>query len=83
MYLDALDRWSRRINITGLKNQREMAVQLFLDSLIPAPYLPERGSLLDAGSGGGFPGIPLKIFRPHMEVLLLEAGVIGDSHLLG
>ncbi len=45
---------------------------LILDSLVPLPAIPERGRLLDLGSGGGFPAIPLKICRPHLQFQLLE-----------
>ena len=47
-------------------------VELFLDSLIPAPYLPKEGRLLDVGSGAGLPGIPLKIHNPRLQADLLE-----------
>ena len=47
-------------------------VELFLDSLIPAPYLPKEGRLLDVGSGAGLPGIPLKIQNPRLQTDLLE-----------
>jgi 16S rRNA (guanine527-N7)-methyltransferase len=50
-----------------------MVLELFLDSLIPAPHLPEKGSLLDVGTGAGFPGLPLKIYYPNLGVTLLES----------
>jgi 16S rRNA (guanine527-N7)-methyltransferase len=49
-----------------------MLTELFLDSLIPAPYLPYLRTFLDVGSGAGFPGLPLKIYRPQLETHLLE-----------
>ncbi len=61
------------MNITGLTTQDSVITELFLDSLIPGPFLPEEGSLLDVGSGGGFPGVPLKIYKPRLAVRLLEA----------
>jgi 16S rRNA (guanine527-N7)-methyltransferase len=48
-------------------------IELFLDSLIPVPYLPQSGKTLDVGSGAGFPGLPLKIMMPQWDTCLLEA----------
>jgi 16S rRNA (guanine527-N7)-methyltransferase len=50
-----------------------MVIELFLDSLIPLPYIRREGILLDVGPGAGFPGLPLKICRPGLEVHLIEA----------
>ena len=72
IYLTELDHWNQRINLTGLKSIKRMVIELFLDSLIPAPFLPDTGEMLDVGSGAGFPGIPLKIYIPHLETYLLE-----------
>ena len=72
-YLDELWEWNEHINITGAATREEVLTNLFLDSLIPGPHLPETGNLLDVGSGGGIPGIPLKIYRPDLTVDLLEA----------
>ena len=72
-YLDELWAWNEHVNITGAETRLEVLRNLFLDSLIPGPHLPETGNLLDVGSGGGFPGIPLKIYRPGLAVDLLEA----------
>jgi 16S rRNA (guanine527-N7)-methyltransferase len=49
-----------------------MVIELFLDSLLPSPFLPGEGNLLDVGSGAGFPGLPLKIHCPLRNVFLLE-----------
>ena len=81
IYLDELIEWNRRINLIGLSDRRRIIVELLLDSLIPAPLIPERGVMLDAGSGAGFPGIPLKIYRPHQKTVLLEANLKKASFL--
>jgi 16S rRNA (guanine527-N7)-methyltransferase len=72
-YYRLLLEWNRRFNLTSLTGEAEAAIKLFLDSLAPLPYLPARGSLLDIGSGAGFPGIPLKMARPELTVHLAEA----------
>ena len=61
------------MNLTGLSHGQRMVFELFLDSLIPVPYLAETGRLLDVGTGAGFPGVPLKICRPQLKAHLLEA----------
>lgn len=76
LYKGELQKWSQVYNITALKDERDVAVRLFLDSLLylkACPALEKRNiSVLDVGSGGGFPGLVLKITKPDMEVTLLE-----------
>lgn len=64
--------WNRRVNLTRLTG-REALIQHVLDSLLPAPWLPEGGLALDVGSGAGFPGLPLAVARPGLHVFLLES----------
>ena len=73
IYVDELWEWNLHINLTGLSSRRDIVVELFLDSLIVAPFIPDVGSLLDVGTGAGFPGIPLKIYMPNLKITLLEA----------
>ncbi len=73
IYLDELWDWNLRMNLTGLSSRKEMVVELFLDSLIPAPFIPAKGKMLDVGSGAGFPAIPLKIHIPNLKMTLIEA----------
>ena len=72
-YLHELLTWNARINITAIKTPDEVMVKHFLDSLSTLPFLPEHGCLADVGAGGGFPGIPIKIARPALQVTLIEA----------
>ena len=81
IYLDELCAWNRRVNLTGLSHRERMVVELFLDSVVPVPHLIEKGRLLDAGSGAGFPGIPLKICKPGLSAHLLEANAKKVSFL--
>jgi len=73
IYLDELWDWNLKMNLTGLSTRERMIIELFLDSLIPAPFLPKKGKMLDVGSGAGFPGLPLKILKPWLKTQLLEA----------
>jgi 16S rRNA (guanine527-N7)-methyltransferase len=72
IYLRELIRWNERMNLTGVRGPDRMVTELFLDSLVPSPRIPGNTTLLDAGSGAGFPGLPLKILDPTREVHLLE-----------
>jgi 16S rRNA (guanine527-N7)-methyltransferase len=65
--------WNKRINLTSVTDPLEMAVKHYLDSIAAVALLQPGASLLDVGSGAGFPGIPLKIMRPSLQVTLLEA----------
>jgi len=69
----ALLQWNRRTNLTAVTAPKDVAVKHYVDSLAPLPFIPVRGRLLDVGSGGGFPGLPLKIARSRLEVTLLDA----------
>lgn len=68
-----LIKWNRKINLTTITDPVEVAVKHFLDSIISVRVLPENGRLLDIGSGGGFPGIPIKIMIPSLSVTLIDA----------
>ncbi len=75
LYALELDRWNQKINLTALTTTREVAIKHFLDSLYGARAFsesPQKGKMLDVGSGAGLPGIPLKIVFPDLSVYLLE-----------
>jgi 16S rRNA (guanine527-N7)-methyltransferase len=73
LYIEELRKWNARINLTALTEDLDIGVKHFLDSLTVAPYLHGAKRLLDIGAGAGFPGLPLKILSPAIELLLLEA----------
>jgi len=68
-----LIRWTRKTNLTSITDPAEVAVKHFLDSIAPANLIPSGARLLDIGSGGGFPGIPLKILNHSLPVTLIDA----------
>lgn len=71
-YLSMLSFWSVRLNLTAIRD-RELVLRLhFIDSLSVVPLLSRGGSLLDVGSGAGFPGIPINLMLPEKPVYLLE-----------
>ena len=73
-YLAHLIEWNKAINLTAIINPNEIIVKHFIDSLgaLIATNFPQHGVVLDVGSGGGFPGIPLKIVRSDIRVVLVE-----------
>jgi len=74
-YLDLLAKWNRVYNLTAIRDRAQMQSHHIDDALAILPYLPDaRGTrVLDVGSGGGIPGIPLAIARPDWRVVLLDA----------
>lgn len=74
VYCDELVFWNRKMNLVGTDSRQDIVIRHFIDSLTPVPFIanPE-GRLLDIGSGGGFPGIPLKIAIPSLRIALLES----------
>ena len=72
-YLTELKKWNKAYNLTGAKNDREIIIKHFLDSLLFSKVLPPcTQTVADIGSGGGFPGIPVKIMNPRLRVFLVE-----------
>ena len=72
-YAQLLLKWNQKINLTAITDPAEIVIKHFLDSLAPSAHIPSRGHLLDIGSGGGFPGLPLKILRPHQPMVLIDS----------
>ena len=71
-FADLLQKWNRTYNLTGIREAGSIVSGHLLDSLSIAPYV-EAKSMLDVGSGAGFPGIPLAISAPNMRVTLLDS----------
>jgi 16S rRNA (guanine527-N7)-methyltransferase len=71
VFLAELDRWRRRANLTGALTVEELAEHA-LESLVGSDLIINGERVIDIGSGAGFPGLPLAIFRPDLEVALLE-----------
>ena len=73
-YLAHLIEWNKTINLTAIIDPKEIIIKHFVDSLaaLVATSFPQNGLVLDIGSGGGFPGIPLKIVRSDMRLVLIE-----------
>lgn len=68
-----LVKWNKVLNLTSIRNTEEAVIRHYCECLFFASLLPESGRVLDLGSGAGFPGIPIAILRPEMQVTLLES----------
>ena len=72
-FLSELKRWNRAYNLTGLKKDEDIVIKHFLDSLLYLKAMPAgEMKVADIGSGAGFPGIPIAIIRPEIEMYLIE-----------
>ena len=83
-YARALQEWNKTINLTSVDDRREVVVKHFIDSIAPLQFglLTGQESLLDIGTGAGFPSVPLKIMRPGLRPVLLEPNSKKASFLL-
>ena len=75
-YTELLLRWNEKVNLTAIRDPLEVLYRHFCESMYGAVVIPvEKCRLADVGSGGGFPGIPLKIIRPELDLYLVESNV--------
>jgi 16S rRNA (guanine527-N7)-methyltransferase len=73
-YLALLVKWNGRINLTAIRDEEGVLARHFVESIACAKALPaDIGTLLDFGSGGGFPGVPIALCRPEIAVTLAES----------
>lgn len=72
-YLSELKKWNRAYNLTGLAKDEDIIIKHFLDSLLYLKAIPQGAiHIADIGTGAGFPGIPIKIVRPEIQMYLIE-----------
>jgi 16S rRNA (guanine527-N7)-methyltransferase len=75
-YMTILLAWNDKVSLTAIRDPVEILHRHFCESMYAAVSVPvENGRLADVGSGGGFPGLPLKILRPELDVFLVESNV--------
>ena len=81
-YIRTLLRWNEKLNLTAIRDPLEILYRHFCESMFAAGAIPvDKGRLADIGSGPGFPGIPLKIIRPELEVCLVESNIKKGTFL--
>ena len=75
-YIEILKAWNEKVNLTAIRDPLEILYRHFCESMYASVAVPvENGRLADVGSGGGFPGLPLKIIRPNLRVFLVESNI--------
>lgn len=72
LYMKNLQDWNSRINLTAIKDEKDIIIKHFIDSIFISKYLDGK-KVIDIGAGAGFPGIPLKIFDDSLNITLLDA----------
>ena len=74
-YAELLVEWNEKMNLTAITDPVGIVVKHFVDSMAAVPYLPQKQgiSLIDVGTGAGFPGIPFAIVRPDIRLTLLDS----------
>lgn len=72
-YMLGIIDWNDKINVTAITEKKEFLVKHFIDSLTISRFVEDGKSLIDIGTGAGFPGIPLKIAYPNMQVTLIDS----------
>ncbi len=72
-FVDELKKWNRKINLTAIRNDTDIVIKHLVDSLMFATVVADSETVLDIGSGAGFPAIPLAITRPDVSVVSVDA----------
>ena len=81
-YMAILQRWNEKLNLTAIRNPLEILYRHFCESMFGASAIPvDKGRLADIGSGPGFPGIPLKIARSELDLVLVESNIKKGTFL--
>lgn len=81
-YIRILRHWNERLNLTAIRDPLEILHRHFCESMFGAVAVPvNSGRLADIGAGPGFPGLPMKILRPELELFLVESNIKKGTFL--
>ena len=74
-YKDLIKEWNEKVNLTAIKEDEEIVKKHFIDSMKVFKFneLKKAKNVIDIGTGGGFPGIPMKIIKPEINIVLLDS----------
>ncbi|MEI7480079.1 MAG: 16S rRNA (guanine(527)-N(7))-methyltransferase RsmG [bacterium] len=74
VFFDLLTEWNQKFNLTAITEKDDVYLKHFLDSLTIVPHIPDKAhKIIDIGSGAGFPGLPIKIARPDLNLTLTDS----------
>lgn len=73
LYMQELLEWNKKINLTAIEDENEIILKHFIDSLTVQKYIKNAQSIIDIGTGAGFPGIPLAIVNEKSNIVLLDS----------
>ncbi len=73
LYMNNLIEWNKKINLTAIKDEKEIVIKHFIDSILVKDEIKHARKVLDIGSGAGFPGIPLKIVNNSLDFTLIDS----------
>lgn len=72
-YFSMLIETNKVMNLTAIIEEDDVAVKHFLDSALPEKFFPQNATVIDIGSGAGFPALPLKIVRPDLKITMVDS----------
>ncbi len=74
-YSQLLKEWNQKMNLTAITDDEGISVKHFLDCILPLKYIkiPENATMVDVGTGAGFPGFPIKIMRADIKATLIDS----------
>ncbi len=74
IYAETLLEWNEKMNLTAIKDELGIIIKHFIDSIIVLKHvdIKENSKIIDVGTGAGFPGVPMKIMRPDLDITLLD-----------
>ena len=72
-YFSMLIQTNKVMNLTAITEEDDVAVKHFLDSALPEKFFPQNATVIDIGSGAGFPALPLKIVRPDLKITMVDS----------
>ena len=72
-YMNLLIEWNEKMNLTAITEPKEIILKHFIDSITILKYIDDNSKLVDAGTGAGFPGVPLSIMNPTLKITLVDS----------